>query len=91
MDFDLPNDWFENHELFFTRDYDTKKTMLIELMHANMKGLSFSEIRLQEVVQYLDNMVRIANVTRERRIDDMVEDVLLREEVAERLEERRDG
>ena len=90
MDFDLPNDWFENHELFFTRDYDTKKTMLIELMHANMKGLSFSEIRLQEVVQYLDNMVRIANVTRERRIDDMVEDVLLREEVAERLEERRD-
>ena len=43
----------------------SKKAQLIELMHANMRGLSFAQIRLQEVIQYLDNMVRIAEVTRE--------------------------
>lgn len=90
MDFDLPDVWFEDHSLFFATDYDTKKRKLVELMHANMKGLSFADIRLQESVQYLDNMVRIQNVTRERRLDEMVEDVLLREEVAQRVAEARD-
>jgi hypothetical protein len=90
MDFDLPEVWFEDLELFFAGDYDSKKAKLIELMHANMKGLSFAEVRLQETVRYLDNMVRIAQVTRERRLDEMVEDVLMRAEVAERVEKRRD-
>ena len=88
MDFGLPDEWFENHSLFFATDYDTKKSKLVELMHANMKGLSFADIRLQESVQYLDNMVRIQNVTRERRLDEMVEDVRLREEVARRVAAR---
>jgi ATPase family associated with various cellular activities (AAA) len=86
MDFEFPKEWFENLELFFSKDYDTKKNMLTELMKGNMKGLSFAEVRLQEAVKYLDNMVRIASVTRERRIDDMVEDVLMRGEVAKRVE-----
>ena len=90
MDFNLPDEWFDDHELFFKKDYATKVNMLTELMHQNMKGLSFSEIRLQEAVQYLDNMVRIASVTRERKIDDMVEDMLLREEVSDRLEQKRE-
>ncbi len=88
MDFNLPDDWFENLELFFKKDYETKKNMLTELMKANMKGLSFADMRLQEAVKYLDNMVRIASVTRERRIDDMVEDVLMRGEVAQRVENK---
>ena len=90
MDFDLPETWFEDLELFFARDYGAKKAMLIELMHANMQGLSFAEVRLQETVRYLDNMVRIAQVTRERRIDEMVEDVLMRGEVADRVETLQD-
>lgn len=88
MDFDLPDEWFEDHDLFFVRDYDTKRSMLVELMRRNMRGFSFAEIRLQETVRYLDNMVRIANVTRERRIDEAVEDALLQREVARRLAER---
>jgi hypothetical protein len=86
MDFDMPKEWFENFELFFSKDYDTKKNMLTELMKGNMKGLSFADVRLQEAVKYLDNMVRIASVTRERKIDDMVEDVLMRGEVAKRVD-----
>jgi hypothetical protein len=86
MDFDMPGEWFEKLELFFAKDYDTKKNMLTELMKGNMKGLSFADVRLQEVVKYLDNMVRIASVTREQQIDKMVEDVLMRGEVAKRVE-----
>ena len=85
MDFGLPDSWFEDHSLFFATDYETKKSKLVELMHTNMKGLSFADIRLQESTQYLDNLVRIQNVTRERRLDEMVEDVQMREEVARRL------
>lgn len=85
MDFDLPDEWLDNPELFFKKPYSEKKNMLTELMHANMQGLSFAEIRQQETVQYLDNMVRIASVTRDRKIDEMVEDSLLRDEVAERV------
>jgi hypothetical protein len=88
MDFDLPDEWFENHDRFFARDYDTKRDMLVELMKSNMRGLSFAEIRLQETVKYLDNMVRIANVTRERRIEEMVENSLLQTEVTQRIAER---
>lgn len=91
MDFDLPQDWFDNLELFFKKDYQTKKQMLTELMKANMQGLSFAEMRLQEVIKYLDNMVRIASVTRQRRIDEMVEDVLMRSEVARRVSEKEKG
>jgi hypothetical protein len=88
MDFEFPQEWFNDPALFFAKDYDTKKNMLTELMKTNMKGLSFAEIRLQEAVKYLDNMVRIASVTREQQIDKMVEDVLMREEVAKRVEEK---
>jgi len=49
-DFDLETDWFENPEIYFKQDYDTKFSMLQELMRGNMKGLNFSEIRRQEVV-----------------------------------------
>jgi hypothetical protein len=86
MDFEFPQEWFDDPELFFSKDYDTKKNMLTELMKTNMKGLSFADIRLQEAIKYLDNMVRIASVTREQQIDKMVEDVLMRDEVAKRVE-----
>ena len=90
MDFDLPEAWWQDSDLFFTRDYDTKRGMLVDQMRTNMRGLSFAEIRLQETVSYLDNMVRIANVTREQRIDERVEESLLQAEVARRLAARKE-
>jgi ATPase family associated with various cellular activities (AAA) len=85
MDFEFPEGWFDDPALFFSKDYDTKKNMLTELMKDNMKGLSFADVRLQEAVKYLDNMVRIASVTRDQQIDKMVEDILMRDEVAKRV------
>ncbi|MFK7747783.1 MAG: AAA family ATPase, partial [Kordia sp.] len=44
-DFNLEDDWFENPELYFQKDYDTKLGMLKELMKSNMKGLDFAAVR----------------------------------------------
>lgn len=68
-DFDLEEDWFENPNIYFKQDYDTKFNMLQELMRANMKGLDFSEIRRQEVVRYLDNVATIADTDFKRKVD----------------------
>ncbi len=68
-DFDLEQDWFENPEIYFRKDYETKFNMLQELMRGNMKGLDFSEIRRQEVVRYLDNVATIADTDFKRKVD----------------------
>lgn len=68
-DFDLEQDWFENPETYFKKDYKTKFNMLQELMKGNMKGLNFSEVRRQEVVRYLDNVANIADTDFKRKVD----------------------
>ena len=72
-DFDLEADWLDNPEIFIRKDYDTKFNMLKELMQTNMKGLSFAEIRLQEVIRYLDNYATIADTDFKRQVEKQVE------------------
>ena len=71
-DFDLPEDWYENPEIYFKKTYNTKLDMLRELMKANMKGLNFSDIRKQEVIRYLDNMAIIADTDFKRKVDSRI-------------------
>jgi hypothetical protein len=71
-DFDLEDDWFDNPELYFKKEYETKFNMLQELMKSNMKGLNFSDIRKQEVVRYLDNVATIADTDFKRKVDKRV-------------------
>lgn len=85
LDFDLEPEWLENPDVFFRKDYDTKKAMLTELMKANMKGLSFAEIRLQETVRYLDSMVRIVSAGRERRLQELMTQMELQMEAQQKL------
>ena len=68
-DFDLEEDWFENPDKYFKKDYATKFNMLQELMKANMEGLNFSDIRRQEVIRYLDNVATIADTDFKRKVD----------------------
>lgn len=74
-DFNLPEDWFENPESYFKKDYDTKLDMLKDLMKSNMKGLNFSDIRRQETVRYLDNVATIADTDFKRKVDGRVHDL----------------
>ena len=65
----LEEDWFENPDKYFKKDYATKFNMLQELMKANMEGLNFSDIRRQEVIRYLDNVATIADTDFKRKVD----------------------
>lgn len=88
-DFDLEQDWFENPETYFKKDYETKFNMLQELMKANMKGLNFSEIRRQEVVRYLDNVATIADTDFKRKVDARVNQLNIDLKARENFESER--
>ena len=85
-DFDLDKDWFENPEIYFKQDYDTKFGMLQELMKANMKGLNFSDIRKQEVVRYLDNVATIADTDFKRKVDKRINQMNIELEAREQFD-----
>ncbi len=86
-DFDLEDDWFNNPEIYFKQDYETKFNMLQELMRANMKGLDFSEIRRQEVVRYLDNVATIADSDFKRKVDARVNQLNIEMEARKTFED----
>ena len=85
-DFDLEESWFENPELYFKKDYETKFNMLQELMRANMKGLDFSEIRRQEVIRYLDNVATIADTDFKRKVEARVNQMAIDLEAREQFQ-----
>ncbi|MEJ2112979.1 MAG: AAA family ATPase [Flavobacteriaceae bacterium] len=85
-DFDLEEDWFENPEIYFKKDYETKFNMLQELMKANMKGLNFSDIRKQEVIRYLDNVATIADTDFKRKVDARIDQLKVETEAREKFE-----
>ncbi|HIE45440.1 MAG TPA: AAA family ATPase [Flavobacteriaceae bacterium] len=77
-DFDLPDNWLDNPEIFLQKDYDTKHIMLQDVMRQNMKGLDFKDIRRQEVIRYLDNMAIIADVDFKRKVDNRIKEMNIR-------------
>ncbi len=87
-DFDLEQDWFENPEVYFKKDYDTKFGMLQELMRANMRGLDFSDIRRQEVVRYLDNVATIADTDFKRKVEARINQLNIETEAREQFGNR---
>lgn len=87
-DFDLETDWFENPEVYFKKDYDTKFGMLQELMRDNMKGLDFSDIRRQEVVRYLDNVATIADTDFKRKVDARINQLNIETEAREQFQNK---
>ncbi|TDY12484.1 AAA family ATPase [Meridianimaribacter flavus] len=89
-DFDLEQDWFDNPEIYFKKDYDTKLGMLQELMRANMKGLDFSDIRKQEVIRYLDNVATIADTDFKRKVDARVNQLNIELEARTQFDKKND-
>ena len=85
LDFDFPDDWFDNPERFYRKGYEGKKNMIVELMVHNMKGLSFAEIRRQEAIRYIDTMIQINQGGQERRVQEIMEQISLEKEALSRL------
>jgi hypothetical protein len=86
LDFDLPEKWFEDLDLFFRQPYERKLETVKILMRENMKGLSFARIRYRETIKYLNVVAEITNVERERAIAGEMRQMQIRKEALARVE-----
>ncbi len=85
MDFDLPQEWFQDLGIFFRQEFDTKLNLVKELLKANMQGLKFPDIWYRETVKYLNVLSTITNVEREREIARVMGRISINEEAQRRF------
>ena len=86
MDFELPDEWMENPDLFLFKDYETKKAMI-----ADMRQPITVEMVIQEVNRYADSEFRYADKSDEVAISDAVRDMQRMEEAKKRYLGSREG
>ncbi|WP_421702856.1 ATP-binding protein [Aliiroseovarius sp.] len=79
MDFELPDEWMENPELFLFKDYDTKRAMIEELRQPITVDMV-----IQEINRYADSEFRYADKSDEAAIEAMVRDFGRQEEAKRR-------
>ena len=79
MDFELPDEWMEQPELFLAKDYDTKKAMI-----EDMRQPITVEMVIQEINRYADSEFRYADKSDEAAIENMVRDFGRQEEAKKR-------
>lgn len=79
MDFELPDEWMENPELFLFRDYDTKKAMVEDLR----RPITVDMV-VQEINRYADSEFRYADKSDEVAIGALVRDFGRQEEAKRR-------
>ncbi|NSX53437.1 AAA family ATPase [Parasulfitobacter algicola] len=82
MDFELPDEWMENPDLFLRKDYDTKKAMI-----EDMRQPITVEMVIQEINRYADSEFRYADKSDEVAIEAMVRDFGRQEEAKRRYVE----
>ena len=70
MDFELPDEWMEEPDLFLRKDYDAKKAMIAEL-----RVPITTEMVIQEINRYADSEFRYADKSDEVAITEMVRDM----------------
>ena len=88
IDFDMPEEWWDDSSLFFKQDYDSKMEMLKKLTIENMGDLTFSEIRLREALFYIDTAVRINNTGLNREIDETAKQMFVNEKARDLVQEK---
>ncbi|MBR9863648.1 MAG: AAA family ATPase [Rhodobacteraceae bacterium] len=79
MDFELPDEWMENTDLFLAKDYETKKAMIAELAQPITV-----EMVIQEINRYADSEFRYADKSDEVAIENMVREFGRNEEAKRR-------
>ncbi|MEJ6404661.1 ATP-binding protein [Yoonia sp. 2307UL14-13] len=79
MDFELPDVWMEEPDLFLFKDYETKKGMISELRQPITV-----EMVIQEINRYADSEFRYADKSDEVAIEAMVRDFGRQEEAKKR-------
>jgi hypothetical protein len=79
MDFELPDEWMENVDLFLVKDYEAKKAMIAELAQPITV-----EMVIQEIKRYADSEFRYADKSDEIAIENMVREFERNEEAKRR-------
>ena len=79
MDFELPDEWMENPELFLYKDYEVKREMI-----ADMSKPITVDMVIQEINRYADSEFRYADKSDEVVIDEAVRDMQRMEEAKRR-------
>ena len=79
MDFELPDEWMENPDLFLFKTYDEKRDMIAELRQPIT-----TDMVLQEINRYADSEFRYADKSDEVAIENMVRDYGRQEEAKKR-------
>ena len=79
MDFELPDEWMEEPDLFLFKDYDTKRKMI-----GDMAKPITVEMVIQEINRYADSEFRYADKSDEIAIENMVRDFGRQEEAKKR-------
>ena len=79
MDFELPDEWMENPDLFLFKNYETKKNMV-----ADLAVPITVDMVMQEINRYADSEFRYADKSDEVAIDNMVRDFGRQEEAKKR-------
>ena len=82
MDFELPDEWMENPELFLQKDYDTKLAMIND-----MRQPITVEMVIQEINRYADSEFRYADKSDEVAIENMVREYERQEVARKRYQE----
>jgi len=85
IDFDLPETWFEKPDLFFQKNYDDKLKILKDLMKQNMKGSTFTQIRLYEALNYIETAIRINETGINREIKETAQRMYIQQQAGEKL------
>ena len=79
MDFELPDEWMEQPELFFEKDYETKKAMI-----ADLAVPITVDMVIQEINRYADSEFRYADKSDEVAIENAVREMERMEEAKRR-------
>ncbi len=80
MDFELPDEWMENPELFLFQDYGTKRSMIADLARPITV-----EMVIQEINRYADSEFRYADKSDEAAIENAVREMQRMEEAKRRF------
>ncbi|EPX80646.1 ATP-binding protein [Litoreibacter arenae] len=86
MDFELPDEWMEEPDLFLFKSYDEKKGMIEELRQPITVDMV-----IQEINRYADSEFRYADKSDEVAIANMVREFGLNEEAKRRYLEGKNG
>jgi len=81
--FDFPAEWFEKRDAFVEKDYDIKKTMILDMALQHQKGLSVEQVLFQEMAHYVEATIEMLDSGKKHRVRQMADDALERQEATD--------